>query len=147
MPAIQALNGMMLANQSIPIQLGTNAVPSSGSVQIDNFGQVSPEETWKFQSKLDGNVVFSDAGDFLRAQQNELTPKQAVTNSIQRIQDQFAEIEAHLTELTNKGQDLATEDLIMLQYDLLQLNYVCEMSTKTADKTSNAAQTLFRNQG
>lgn len=146
MPTVQILNGLNLANPALQGQIGLSNA-GTGTVQGFNFGQASPAETLQFQSQMQDNVIFSDAGDFLRAQKDELTPKQAVTNSIQRIQDQFAEIESHLTELTSKGQDLGTEDLLMMQYDLLQLNYVCEMSTKTADKTSNAAQTLFRNQG
>ena len=38
-------------------------------------------------------------------------------------------------------------DLFQIQFQLVQLSYMGDVSAKTADKISQGTQTLFRNQG
>jgi hypothetical protein len=75
------------------------------------------------------------------------TPGDGILNSMQAVRDQFMEIEHCIKSLISRKQDFSTADLMKLQYHVMQLTYINELSSKTADKTSQAAQTLFRNQG
>lgn len=46
----------------------------------------------------------------------------------------------------SKG-NLTMEDMMKLQFEVMQLGIEQDITTKMADKTSNGVQTLFRNQG
>ena len=146
--SVEAVQGVQLSNHALG---SIQTVDTHATDQIVVSERIDSTELnelqLQFQDALNGNVVFTDRGDLLRAAGKDMTPKEAVMNSIQNVQDKFQEIETHLAQMTYKNQDFSSQDLLMIQYDLLQLNYICELSTKTADKSSNAAQTLFRNQG
>ncbi|MDR0590587.1 MAG: EscI/YscI/HrpB family type III secretion system inner rod protein [Puniceicoccales bacterium] len=75
------------------------------------------------------------------------TPGEGVLNSIQEVRDYIRKIENKVESLVSRKQDFAAADLMELQYLVMQLTYINELSSKTADKTSQGAQTLFRNQG
>jgi hypothetical protein len=75
------------------------------------------------------------------------TPGDGILTSIQSVRDIFMEIESSVQSLVAKKQDFTTVDLMKMQYLVMQLTYVNELSSKVADKTSQGAQTLFRNQG
>jgi hypothetical protein len=75
------------------------------------------------------------------------TPAKGIVNSIQSVRDKFMEIQHNIEGFVNKKEDFSGVDLMKMQYDVMQLAYLNELSSKTADKTSQGAQTLFRNQG
>ena len=50
-----------------------------------------------------------------------------------------------LSELTHRG-GVATGELLELQYEVMNLSFQQEIVTKVADKSSNAIQTLVKNQ-
>ena len=91
----------------------------------------------------DGNL-FQEA---LNGAAEKVSPADGIVNSIQGVRDQFLKIQHNLEALAQKGQDFSSADLFQMQYDVMQLSYINEISSKTADKTSQGAQTLFRNQG
>jgi hypothetical protein len=75
------------------------------------------------------------------------TPGDGVLSTIQNLRNKFREIQHSVENLVKSKQDFTTADLMKMQYDVMQLAYLNELSSKTADKTSQGAQTLFRNQG
>lgn len=75
------------------------------------------------------------------------TPGKGVVDSIQAVHDQFLKIENKIKSLANNGQDLSSADLLLIQKEVQELGFLTEVSVKTADKTSQGAQTWFRNQG
>ena len=145
-----AVMGINLATQSVqmkgPIQVVEGSQPLN---EMESLTRLSRQDVanLKFQDALQGNVVFSDPLSMQNAKNHgRVTPMDKVLNTVQTVQDKFAEIEAHVNDFISKG-DIKTADLFMLQYDIMQLSYINELSSKTADKTSNGIQTLFRNQG
>jgi hypothetical protein len=75
------------------------------------------------------------------------TPGEGILNSIQAVRNEIMEIERTVVGLMSRKQDFSTADLMKMQYHVMQLTYINELSSKTADKASQGAQTLFRNQG
>jgi hypothetical protein len=97
-----------------------------------------------FRAMVDGN---NRRGRRLITAIHSSTPSDGVLNSIQSVQDKFNEIHHDIKILVEKKEDFSSTDLMKMQYNVMQLTYLNELSSKTADKTSQGAQTLFRNQG
>ncbi|MDR0418424.1 MAG: EscI/YscI/HrpB family type III secretion system inner rod protein [Puniceicoccales bacterium] len=78
-----------------------------------------------------------------------VTPGEGVLNMVQNARDAYKEIEKSINKLTidKNGANFSTANLMELQWQVMQLSYINELSSKVADKTSQGAQTLFRNQG
>jgi hypothetical protein len=83
----------------------------------------------------------------LRALYRVQTPGAKVVDSIQSVRDQFMRIQHNVMQLVKKRNDLSMADLMGLQYEVMQLAYLNELSSKVSDKLSQGIQTLFRNQG
>lgn len=109
-----------------------------------NEAAASNVEFWDSGVIQQDGQVFQDA---LNGATEKVTPTDGIVNSIQSVRDQFLKIQHNLESLAQKGQDFSSADLFQMQYDVMQLSYINEISSKTADKTSQGAQTLFRNQG
>lgn len=127
-----------------------NVGKSSGNAAMIDSGVVPAfQEGETFNNLINGNVVFDDAAGIspVNSMRRDVTPGEGIVNSIQSVRDQFLKIQGNLEALTTKGQDFSSADLFQMQYDVMQLSYINEISSKTADKTSQGAQTLFRNQG
>jgi hypothetical protein len=74
------------------------------------------------------------------------SPGDNILQTVQGVRDQYMQIEDNLRALTSKGSDLSSVDLMQLQFEVMQLSYMNELSSKAVDKTNNMAQTLMRNQ-
>lgn len=75
------------------------------------------------------------------------SPTQGILDSIQSVRDVFRAITHRIDYLSSRGADPTSKDLLEMQFLVLQLSYVNELSSKVSDKTSQGLQTLFRNQG
>ncbi|MDR1590924.1 MAG: hypothetical protein LBR92_02930 [Puniceicoccales bacterium] len=75
------------------------------------------------------------------------TPSGKIVHAVQSVRDQFLTIQSRVEALCSKKADFSSADLLEMQYHVMQLAYLNELSSKVADKTSQGAQTLFRNQG
>ncbi len=69
----------------------------------------------------------------------------AVWRSAQTNNQGFLHRIRTLSELTHQG-GVATGELLELQYEVMNLSFQQEIVTKVADKSSNAIQTLVKNQ-
>ncbi|MDR1435044.1 MAG: EscI/YscI/HrpB family type III secretion system inner rod protein [Puniceicoccales bacterium] len=154
MPKINELVGKVLAQQATKLD-------GLEKVTMLDEGIVPPfrPKDGVFQEAMQGNAIFSDfgRGGVLKVgQKNKFavpplspmqTPGGGVLNTIQSVRDQCLKIQHNVEALAAKKQDFSSADLVQMQYDVMQLSYINELSSKTADKTSQGAQTLFRNQG
>lgn len=111
-----------------------NQVAMVGVEKLD-YGQVTVDGIETFKNALSNGGLEAS------------TPNKGIVDSVQAVRDQFLKIQHHLEGLASKGKDFSSADLLSLQFDVQQLGYITELSVKTADKTSQGAQTLFRNQG
>jgi hypothetical protein len=140
----------MLVNQVMSVG-GGEALPSTPL--IDDGVLAAFGKSKEFQNVLNGDIVGPNPvsnkhGRFWRPKPvQRVTPGDGVLNTVQSVRDQFMKIQNHVETLVNKKQDFSTSDLMALQYEVMQLTYLNELSSKVADKTSQGAQTLFRNQG
>ena len=66
-------------------------------------------------------------------------------DAMQNVRDKFEGIKSEIQAISDK-KDFTQVDLLHLQMSIIQLSYIADLSSKTADKMSQAAQTLFRNQ-
>jgi hypothetical protein len=76
----------------------------------------------------------------------KVSPGDNILQTVQGVRDQYLQIENNLKSITSKGNDLTSSDLMQLQFEVMQLSYMNELSSKAVDKTNNIAQTLMRNQ-
>lgn len=131
----------------------------SGAKMFDE-GVVAPfkASAKEFQAMVNSNVPLHGIGGITngnrRRRRRRLieplqsnTPSKGIINSIQSVRDKFMEIQHNIEILAKKKEDLSSTDLMKMQYNITQLAYLNELSSKAADKTSQGAQTLFRNQG
>lgn len=58
----------------------------------------------------------------------------------------FDRIMGNISTIVSKG-NMGMKELLQIQFQLVQLAYMNDISSKTADKLSQGVQTLFRNQG
>lgn len=72
----------------------------------------------------------------------------AILNGIEKLKSNH-DVRAERIEkaiVDSKGE-LTMEDMMKLQFEVMQLGIEQDITTKMADKTSSGVQTLFRNQG
>lgn len=101
---------------------------------------------------LDHSTVSIDGINILRetieaGRIDPSTPRKGIVDSVQAVRDKFLTIQNNIEALASKGKDFSSADLLLLQKDVQELGYFTELAVKSADKTSQGAQTLFRNQG
>lgn len=71
---------------------------------------------------------------------------QKLLSPLSQYKDSFERILNDIGCRVSRG-NLTTADLFMIQFQLTQLTYINDLSSKIADKGSQGIQTLFRNQG
>lgn len=71
---------------------------------------------------------------------------QKFLSPLTEFKNKFESILSDISRRVEKG-NLTTADLFQIQFQLTQLSYVNDLSSKIADKGSQGVQTLFRNQG
>lgn len=72
----------------------------------------------------------------------------AILNGIEKLKTHH-DVRAERIEQTliDSGGELTMEEMMKLQFEVMQLGIEQDITTKMADKTSTGVQTLFRNQG
>jgi hypothetical protein len=66
-----------------------------------------------------------------------------LSDYVSQVRDQLQRIERVVVELANKP-DLSQQDLMRIQYEVMQMSIVLDVASKVGDKGSQAVQTLFR---
>jgi hypothetical protein len=64
---------------------------------------------------------------------------------VSRVKEQLERVVTLAEELTN-NPDVGQADLIRLQYEVMQMAVVLDVASKVGDKSSQAIQSMFRNQ-
>lgn len=141
----------------------TNAAASTDmttNISLGNGSVVQNDTVNQFQTALDSPInnqqVQNISGDVRygfdpNATQNPYATGSYATNDnmamdvMQNVRDKFEGIKNEIDAISNK-KDFTQVDLMHLQMSIIQLSYIADLSSKTADKMSQAAQTLFRNQ-
>jgi hypothetical protein len=136
--------------------LARQAADVGGGLRVPMFdeGVIPPFRAGagEFQAALNGNVTLSRVGG-LRRGRGHLSvnpvgsPGESIVDSIQSVRKQYETILGKVQEWSKKKEDLSIGDLLDMQFHVMQLAYLNEFSSKVADKSSQGAQTLFRNQG
>jgi hypothetical protein len=72
----------------------------------------------------------------------------SILNGIEKLKGNF-DVRADRIEqtLVNSGGDMSMEEMMKLQFEVMQMGIEQDITTKMADKTSSGVQTMFRNQG
>jgi esterase/lipase superfamily enzyme len=83
--------------------------------------------------KLDGQIVQSTGMEY----QNRLSD---FMSSVKQKLDHMANVAAELAQ----KPDLSQQDLMRIQYEVMQMSVVLDVASKVGDKGSQALQTLFR---
>jgi esterase/lipase superfamily enzyme len=83
--------------------------------------------------KLDGRIVQSTGMEY----QNRLSD---FMSSVKQKLDHMANVAAELAQ----KPDLSQQDLMRIQYEVMQMSVVLDVASKVGDKGSQALQTLFR---
>lgn len=158
MSKITAVSGVAVKlGSALPMEVLDNSVVPPFSGPWVNFSDVmlnqSIPEIGNNQTSVP-KVGFGPGGlrrGSRRWKQNNptnVTPVQGVTNTMQEVRDYVLAIQKRVEVcLQNPGQNMTSKALLELQYLVQQLAFVNEVASKTADKTSQGLQTLFRNQG
>jgi type III secretion system YscI/HrpB-like protein len=74
---------------------------------------------------------------------------EAILRGLETAKESHDEQTCRVQELLDKtdGRAMSMQDVLRLQYELMQLSLQQEITTKATDKTSQGVQTLFKNQG
>ncbi|MDR1435941.1 MAG: hypothetical protein LBI39_01905 [Puniceicoccales bacterium] len=124
------------------VQMHGLQATGDGAVGGEPFGSVLWRNVDSFADMLNGNIVGA-AGQSARSEKpfagNILRPLGSFRKKLNAIVD-------NIVGIVGKG-DITMKELIQIQYQLTQLAYMNDVSSKTADKLGQGAQTLFRNQG
>ncbi|MDR2677568.1 MAG: hypothetical protein LBB26_03330 [Puniceicoccales bacterium] len=120
------------------------AVNGEGS-QSQPFGAVKLGDISQFQAAMAAAPEAAEPVDkSSQAQQASLYSK--MLSPLYEFRQKFDEIAGGIGSLVNQG-NISMADLFSVQFQLMQLGYMNDLSAKTADKLSQGVQTLFRNQG
>ncbi len=127
----------------------------SGAAKLE----VDATDQAQFENALGGQGV--DSGQHVQTTHSNLEVGQsqdlqvgrptlgdANLNGIEKLKANH-DVRAHRIEqsIVQAKGDLTMEDMMKLQFEVMQLGIEQDITTKMADKTSNGVQTLFRNQG
>ncbi len=72
----------------------------------------------------------------------------SILNGIEKLKTNY-DVRADRIEQTliNSGGEMSMEQMMKLQFEVMQMGIEQDITTKMADKTSSGVQTMFRNQG
>lgn len=120
--------------------------------EVDSADQVQFENALNGQG-VDGATDAQTTQSTLELGQQEMhvgkpTLGDAILNGIEKLKANH-DVRAERIEkaiVDSKGE-LTMEDMMKLQFEVMQLGIEQDITTKMADKTSSGVQTLFRNQG
>jgi hypothetical protein len=142
--------GNLLADQSMGVGGVSGTMFDEGTIPAFGGKNIGGPN---FQDVIKGNVIFSQvngtqmgAANGIKLQQSE-TPGKSLVDSIQSVRDCYLTIQDRINTQMVSGSKMTSASLLEMQFLVMQLAYVNELSSKVADKTSQGLQTLFRNQG
>ncbi|MDR0727586.1 MAG: EscI/YscI/HrpB family type III secretion system inner rod protein [Puniceicoccales bacterium] len=122
-------------------------VQNSGAVdQTQLFGAVRLGDVAQFQAGLVGASPEAAEPVDGGAQPQQASIYNKMLGPLYEFRKGFDEITNNISGLVNRG-NMRMADLFSVQFQLMQLGYMNDLSAKTADKLSQGVQTLFRNQG
>ncbi|MDR1528142.1 MAG: hypothetical protein LBS22_00955 [Puniceicoccales bacterium] len=129
-----ALNGTDINIDSVANRLDRTAnilssINPDVSDSVRNVGQLMPNVV----HRLEGRVAQSSGSEY----QNRISD---FMSSVKRQLDHMADVAAELAQ----KPDLSQQDLMRIQYEVMQMSVVLDVASKVGDKGSQALQTLFR---
>ena len=90
----------------------------------------------------------SQMGNVNGAQQAQPTFGDAILNGIEKLKSGHdVRLERIEQTITESGGDMSVEQMMKLQFEVMQMGIEQDLTSKMADKSSQGVQTLFRNQG
>jgi hypothetical protein len=104
------------------------------------FGVASAGDANQFKNALDTEAV--DKG--VQAQRGDIYSK--ILSPLYEFRQKFDEIAGDISAMVARG-NISMGDLFSVQFQLMQLGFMNDLTAKTGDKLSQGVQTLFRNQG
>ncbi|MDR2576585.1 MAG: hypothetical protein LBC42_00860 [Puniceicoccales bacterium] len=129
---------MSVAVEAVTAVGGTSTTASAfGTAQVGDIDQ--------FMNAMNANVPRPARGQVADAEK-EMSIYEKMLSPINEFKVNFDRIMGNIGIIVRRGQ-LNMADLIQVQFQLTQLAYMNDLAAKTADKISQGAQTLFRNQG
>jgi hypothetical protein len=113
--------------------------------QAQPFGAVRLGDVSQFQAALTNTLEMTESVDGAsQVQQASIYHK--MLSPLYEFRQGFSEITGNIAGLVEQG-NISMANLFSVQFQLMQLGYMNDLSAKTADKLSQGVQTLFRNQG
>jgi hypothetical protein len=102
---------------------------------------VQPAETSSFQAFQLGDTQATGAA-------GKPSLGDSILNGIEKLKSNY-DVRADRIEQTliNSNGEMSMEEMMKLQFEVMQMGIEQDITTKMADKTSSGVQTLFRNQG
>ncbi|MDR1456743.1 MAG: hypothetical protein LBI34_01650 [Puniceicoccales bacterium] len=113
--------------------------------QSQPFGAVRLGDVSQFQVALNASPEAAESVD-KSSQTQRASIYDRILQPLYEYRQGFSEITANISVLASNG-NISMADLFSVQFQLVQLGYMNDLMSKTADKLSQGAQTLFRNQG
>lgn len=113
--------------------------------QTQPFGAVKLGDTSQFQAALNASPEAAESTD-RSSQVQQASVYNKMLGPLYEFRQSFDEITGNIADLVSRG-NISMGDLFSVQFQLMQLGYMNDLSSKTADKLSQGFQTLFRNQG
>lgn len=74
------------------------------------------------------------------------TLTQKAFNAVKGVRDNLEDLQKYVEKFSNE-KNPSTASLFEMQYKVIQMSILMDISSKVGDKSSQAFQTLFRNQG
>jgi hypothetical protein len=112
------------------------------------FGTVHLGDMAQFQGVFNGRTAgaASVAGVASESTTQNVNMYNKMLAPLYEFRQSFDKITRNISDLVGRG-NISMSDLFSVQFQLMQLGYMNDLSAKTADKLSQGIQTLFRNQG
>jgi hypothetical protein len=112
--------------------------------QLRPFGAVSLGDVSQFTAALNSAEAPGSVDKSSEAQQASVYNK--MLGPLYEFRQKFDEIIGGIANMV-AHEEISMGNLFSIQFQLMQLGYMNDLSAKTADKLSQGVQTLFRNQG
>jgi hypothetical protein len=122
---------------------GVGAVESVTGAQSSPFGSAQVGDVAAFLGQISGTGGASKAAKTMEAGRQGVYDM--ILGPLNEFRAGYDRILEDITELVGRGS-ISMQDLIHVQFQLTQIAYMNDLSSKTADKISQGVQTWFRNQ-
>jgi len=123
----------------------------TGDVNV-NPEQVDEDVVSQFEQAMEGKNVTQDKEVASVSSENQNIDQQGLGDQILKGIEKLRENHEQQIEKVNKlvegaeDDPMSVQEALRLQFELMQLSHEQELVSKGADKSSQAVQTMFRNQ-